>query len=85
MRSRPRHKLFTGWFSDLLRAYPQRPTWLFGFHAELSHGDSGISRIDEDMAEWLLSLQSEGHLEHTILIFMSDHGPRFAATRKTLT
>lgn len=58
----------------------------FGFFwgASLSHDYlNKPSMGDEDYRDFFKSLYGEGHLEHTALIFMSDHGIRWGGIRQT--
>lgn len=58
---------------------------MFSFHAELSHDSINLIGVaDDDVYHWLKSLKASGVLNNTILIFMSDHGNRFAEIRNTL-
>lgn len=71
---------------QFMRAYDKRqPQFAFSFHGELSHDSINLVGIaDDDITDWLKSLRSNGLLERTILIVMSDHGNRFAEVRNTL-
>jgi arylsulfatase A-like enzyme len=35
-----------------------------------------IGAVDTDVLEWLQTMNEEGHLNNTLVIIMSDHGPR---------
>lgn len=62
-----------------------RPQFVFSFHGELSHDSINLVGVaDNDIKNWLQLLHSNGLLDYTILIIMSDHGNRFADVRKTL-
>lgn len=69
-----------------MRAYRnRRPQFVFSFHGELSHDSINLVGVaDDDITEWLKSLQTNGLLDRTIMIVMSDHGNRFAEVRNTL-
>lgn len=50
---------------------------MFGFYRALSNDTTDMLEIaDEDVLEFLKYLKKSGILNDTILIFMSDHGPR---------
>lgn len=58
--------------------HKDQPKFVFGFHGELSHDSyNDIGAADEDVLLWLKDLKKSGHLNNTILIFMSDHGHRY--------
>lgn len=69
-----------------MRAYRNtRPQFAFSFHGELSHDSINLVGVaDDDIRNWLRDLKTNGLLDRTILIMMSDHGNRFAAVRNTL-
>lgn len=74
----PRHVNFMNWFRDLFRMYRGFPKAFVGFHAELSHGSYTMPQVmDQDVLKLLKDLEEEGHLNHTLLILMADHGARF--------
>lgn len=60
-----------------MKAYVQRPHFVFSFHGELSHDSINlVGAADSDLYEWLKRLQVDGVLNNTLLIMMSDHGNR---------
>lgn len=62
----------------MFRVYRERPKFIFGFHGEISHDSYNlVGAADDDLKEWLEWFKSEGHLNNTVLILMSDHGHRF--------
>lgn len=71
---------------QIMRAYRnQRPQFVFSFHGELSHDSMNLVGVaDDDIVDWLKTLHTNGLLDRTILIMMSDHGNRFAQVRNTL-
>lgn len=80
----PRHKIMLDQMKHMYRVYKDRPKFMFGFHGELSHDSYNlIGAADNDLKEWLEWFKSEGHLNNTLLILMSDHGHRFAEVRNT--
>ncbi|KAL8582906.1 hypothetical protein ACOMHN_057059 [Nucella lapillus] len=79
-----RHVIFMNWFRDLFDTYKDVPKFFFGFHAELSHDtNDGLPAADEDLKVLLQDLESNGYLNSTLLILMSDHGARYNAFRST--
>jgi Protein of unknown function (DUF229) len=62
---------------NLYRSYPDKPKFLFSFHCELSHDSfNQVKSADEDLLELVKWMNSEGHLNNTLLVVMSDHGHR---------
>lgn len=56
---------------------PNQPKFVFGFHGELSHDSyNDIGAADDDLYNWIKSLNDSGHLNNTVFILMSDHGHR---------
>ncbi|ESP05359.1 hypothetical protein LOTGIDRAFT_181204 [Lottia gigantea] len=79
-----KHNIFLKMFEDFFDMYPNKMKFGFGFHSEISHDDNNrIELFDEDVYLWLKSLEDKGHLNNTMLIFMSDHGARFSQFRAT--
>ncbi|XP_046607068.1 uncharacterized protein LOC124298720 isoform X2 [Neodiprion virginianus] len=81
----PRHSLMMNHIKEIFDTYPNQPKFVFGFHGELSHDSyNDIGAADDDVYQWIKSLNDSGHLNNTVLIMMSDHGHRFAEIRNTL-
>ncbi|XP_063234136.1 uncharacterized protein LOC134537536 isoform X4 [Bacillus rossius redtenbacheri] len=80
----PRHKVMMDYVLNLFRVYRDKPKFAFAFHGELSHDSHNqVGAADQDMLSWLTALRSEGHLNNTLLVVMSDHGSRFEDVRNT--
>jgi len=70
-------KVVMNYVHDFFKVYREKPKFMFSFHTELSHDSHNlVGAVDLDMLEWLQTLNEEGHLNNTLLIIMSDHGPR---------
>lgn len=84
--SRPKHQVMLDYTRDFLEKYNStNPSFVFSFHAELSHDSINLVGVaDDDIRDWLKGLKKSGLLNNTILIVMSDHGNRFAEIRNTL-
>lgn len=84
--SRPRHQVMLDYTKDFVQKYNNsNPSFIFSFHAELSHDSINLIGVaDDDITNWLKSLKTSGLLNNTVLIMMSDHGNRFAEIRNTL-
>ncbi|KAJ9573504.1 hypothetical protein L9F63_009068, partial [Diploptera punctata] len=84
MGSLPRHKMSDLEDFDHVFVYKEKPKFMFSFHGELSHDSHNlVASADVDMLEWLQTMNDEGFFNNTLLIIMSDHGPRFADIRNT--
>lgn len=61
-----------------MQAYQnEMPQFAFSFHGELSHDSINLIGVaDDDLVEWLTFLKTNGFLDRTIFILMSDHGNR---------
>lgn len=70
-------KIVMNYVHDFFKVYREKPKFMFSFHTELSHDSHNlVGAVDTDMVEWLQAMNEEGHLNNTLLIIMSDHGPR---------
>lgn len=49
-----------------------------------NHDHNLIQLVDNDYADFLNRLETKGHLDNTILFFISDHGQRYGPLRETL-
>ncbi|XP_050555899.1 uncharacterized protein LOC118276547 isoform X2 [Spodoptera frugiperda] len=56
----------------------------FTFVADITHDASFISLADDDFLEFLRRLEERGDLEDTLVILMTDHGPRYSNIRGTV-
>lgn len=84
--SKTKHQVMLDYTREFMLKYNSTsPRFIFSFHAELSHDSINLVGVaDNDITNWLKDLKSSGILDNTILIFMSDHGNRFAEIRDTL-
>ncbi|CAD5118659.1 unnamed protein product [Dimorphilus gyrociliatus] len=81
----PGHKVFMNWINELWRVYKDKPKFSFLFHSAYSHDYvKKLSIADDDVLEWIKSLQSSTALKDSFLIFMADHGPRFSSLRSNV-
>jgi hypothetical protein len=82
--SLPRHINMLNWVKDFFTTYVHQPKFSFAFHSEFTHEQFSQARLlDNDILSMLQYLNDGGYLDKTLLILMSDHGPRFTATRST--
>uniref|UniRef100_T1IUT3 DUF229 domain-containing protein n=1 Tax=Strigamia maritima TaxID=126957 RepID=T1IUT3_STRMM len=84
LRATPRHKVMMNWMKEFFTMYADKPKFAFSFHSELSHDNlNKVGSADDDLHQMIYFLQSQGHLNTTLLIIMSDHGHRFSQVRET--
>ncbi|XP_053620713.1 uncharacterized protein LOC128681114 isoform X2 [Plodia interpunctella] len=58
--------------------------FIFTFVVDITHEDFNvITTADDDFLEFLIRFNKEGHLKDTLLVVMSDHGPKYAQIRNT--
>lgn len=82
--STPRHVNMFAWQRQFFDRYADCRKFSFVFHSEFSHDNSDRLRLaDDDLRRHLTSLRDSGHLERTVVVLMSDHGPRFDHSRRT--
>lgn len=83
--SQTRQQNFINWLKQLLLMYGENRKFSFMFHSECSHGDNNlVQHLDDDLVDFLKFMATSGHMNHSILIFMSDHGARFQNIRETV-
>ena len=82
--STPRHVNMFAWQRQFFERYADCRKFSFIFHSEFSHDSSlRLPLADDDLRQHLAALRDAGHLDRTVLVLMSDHGPRFHRTRHT--
>jgi hypothetical protein len=80
-----RHNIMLNWVTEFFKVYKHGRKFSFAFHSECSHDSNNpLSMIDEDLKNWLEYLYTNGFLNNTLLILMSDHGARFQNLRETV-
>ncbi|XP_013178648.1 PREDICTED: uncharacterized protein LOC106125813 isoform X2 [Papilio xuthus] len=79
----PQYKLMLNITDQFLKLDGKK--FCFTFIADITHDNFNmISTADEDLVDFLRGFRQAGHLEHTLLMVMGDHGPRYAYIRDTL-
>ncbi|XP_067124514.1 uncharacterized protein [Centruroides vittatus] len=80
----PKHIVQMNYLEDFIVKYNQNNYFAFSFLAEISHEYlSKVASADQDFVNMLKMFYENNLLARTIFIFMSDHGHRFDAIRKT--
>ncbi|EDW15152.1 uncharacterized protein LOC6573625 [Drosophila mojavensis] len=83
--AQPDHLVMLDYTKNFMLKYRDSPRFVFSFHGGLSHDSINlIGAADDDVHDWLVTLKEKSLLDDTILIFMADHGNRFAEVRATL-
>lgn len=63
---------------NVFQVYRDKPKFVFSFLGEISHDSYNlVQAIDDDFVDWLRWFEDGNYLNNTLLIVMSDHGPRF--------
>ncbi|XP_017845293.1 uncharacterized protein LOC108601853 isoform X2 [Drosophila busckii] len=79
------HLVMLNYTKNFMLKYRDTPHFIFSFHGGLSHDYINlIGAADDDVHDWLVALKENSLLDNTILVFMADHGNRFAEVRATL-
>ncbi|KAH9524034.1 hypothetical protein Btru_047960 [Bulinus truncatus] len=68
-----------------LDTFRDAPKFAVTFFTKLTHKDmTENKRVDDHIYNFYKNLQEKGHLNNTLLITFSDHGPRWGAIRATV-
>uniref|UniRef100_A0A5S6R123 Sulfatase N-terminal domain-containing protein n=1 Tax=Trichuris muris TaxID=70415 RepID=A0A5S6R123_TRIMR len=82
--SEPQVQVHLDYVKEFLEAYKRKLKFAFQFHSAYSHDDVNmLSLADDTVKNHLKFLHENNHLNNTILVVMSDHGPRFSSIRRT--
>ncbi|KAL0860935.1 hypothetical protein ABMA27_009467 [Loxostege sticticalis] len=80
----PTHNIMMN-ITDQLLNIPDTKKFIFTFMVGISHNDINmVSHADEATVEFFKSFKEKGRTKDTLLMFMGDHGTRYAEVRKTL-
>ncbi len=72
------------WIRDFFDVYPNQPKFSYLFHSHYSHNSNNrLPYADNELLAFLQMMQTNGYLDHTMLIIMTDHGARFSSLRNT--
>ncbi|KAH9524033.1 hypothetical protein Btru_047959 [Bulinus truncatus] len=68
-----------------LETFKDSPTFAFTFFTKLTHDDmTNNKKVDAHTFKFYKNLQERGHLNNTLLITFSDHGPRWGPIRASI-
>ena len=72
------------WVQDFFISYKNHPKFSFIFINSLMHNsfNAYAADADRDLLSFLKSMERQGNMKNTLLILMSDHGPRFQEARR---
>ncbi|XP_060062595.1 uncharacterized protein LOC132543145 [Ylistrum balloti] len=83
-KHRTKHVIFLEYLKRFLNAYKTKLKFSFSWMSELSHDYPYYLEIaDQDFTDFLKWMKFEGHLNNTVLVFLSDHGSRIDDLRNT--
>ncbi|KAI8776132.1 uncharacterized protein LOC106069868 isoform X2 [Biomphalaria glabrata] len=75
-------------FSYILRflsTFEKSPVFISSFFTKLTHDEmTNNKKVDEHTYKFYKTLKDDGHLNNSLLITFSDHGPRWGSIRSTL-
>lgn len=79
---KPIHKGNLDYAESFFDAYPNRPKFSVTVLSALTHNNmNNIQYIDEDLRQFLINMDTKGHLRNTFIFIVGDHGIRAAAFR----
>ena len=82
--ARPRPRLMLDWIKESFETYEDIPKFFAFFNSEITHEYNNLAQLFEPyLLEFFEFMNTNGHLDNTILIIMSDHGARFNKMRAT--
>lgn len=83
-KDRPKHVLHMEHYKQFISTYKHYAKFSFSWLTEISHEFMNfLELVDDDTMNFFKWLQEYGHLQNSVLIFMSDHGPRNEEIRNT--
>lgn len=84
--SMSRFQSMLNYLNDLFLHYSsiEQKKFTFGFHKKYTHGSyDALPYADEELLDFLRMFHQRGEFNRTILIVITDHGPRFFQTAQT--
>lgn len=85
-KDKPKHVRHINHYKKFITTYKKYRKFAFSWLTEISHEFMNfLEHVDDDTMQFFKSLFEEGHLNNSVLVFMSDHGPRNDEIRNTAT
>lgn len=80
----PKHKIVIEYYKSFIKTYKNLRKFGFTFNTELGHDYINFyNHADKDSSEFFQWMHQSGHLDNAVLIFYSDHGPRYSEIQNT--
>ena len=77
----PNYASHIRYVKEFMNTYKHERKFGFSFLVEIAHNNQNILTLaDKDIYEFLVWMKTEGHLDTTIVIMFSDHGPKTGDT-----
>ncbi|VDI10389.1 Hypothetical predicted protein [Mytilus galloprovincialis] len=81
---KPKHVLQLDYYKRFLKSYRNKLKFGLSWLNEISHDYVNFIKLaDDDLLDFLTFLKEDGHLEKSVLFFVSDHGSRVDKIRNT--
>ncbi|KAL4226389.1 hypothetical protein ACF0H5_014372 [Mactra antiquata] len=81
----PKFMIQMSYLKQFISTYKRIPYFSFNFITDIAHEDiNELSAVDDDFFNFFKWLNDDGHLDNTIVVLFSDHGPRGAQNTHTL-
>ncbi|KAH3841038.1 hypothetical protein DPMN_114497 [Dreissena polymorpha] len=83
-KDKPKHVVMVDYLKQFLTTYKKQRKFALSYLVELGHEyQNFLAYGDDDFLNFFKWMQSDGHLDNTILVFFSDHGARLDEIRNT--
>jgi hypothetical protein len=80
----PKHKILIEYYKRFIEVYKNHRKFGMSFNTELGHDYINFYQLaDKDSMEFLRWMYEKKKLENAILVFYSDHGPRYSEIQNT--
>ncbi|XP_052077869.1 uncharacterized protein LOC127715760 [Mytilus californianus] len=79
-----KHNLIFKYSKQCIEKYNEKRKYVFMWNNQVSHHNPhSLSLADEDTKQFIEWMNSTGNLKNTVLVIMSDHGPRYGQFAET--
>ncbi|CAG2242987.1 unnamed protein product [Mytilus edulis] len=79
-----KHKIIFEYSKQCFEKYKKKRKYVFMWNNQVSHHNpQSLSLADEDTKQFIEWMNSTGNLKNTVLLVMSDHGPRYGKFAQT--